>query len=369
MNSVKPREIYYDIQINNFESTGTASLPLRFSETRTKPIVTNAGDYSLSIVRFQLDTYSLPTFIADIEPYPNTDIDKMIETITLEYDNGSLTTEGPLSLKWIATNVHTPKPNAPLPLQETGTEYYYGNSFRHYCDLMNNCLETLTTNLKVSVGAALDGLIAPKMLWNEQNSTVELIAQEEFFDESKTNHINIYFNRALYGKLTSLPAIKNYNGSDGKIYKIYMKNDYSTKLINITVDGVAGIPFIKTSQEYSTISNWCAVSSIVFTTNTLPIFATQLSEPLVYSNGLSLKTNIPQNFAQVISDMATNDLCYKPNLIYAPTAENRYIDMFGNNDISTLDINVYWKDQKGNLNPFYLQSGGSASIKVMFKLK
>ena len=67
--------------------------------------------------------------------------------------------------------------------------------------------------------------------------------------------------------------------------------------------------------------------------------------------------------------MATNDLCYKPNLIYSPSAENRYIDMFGNNDISNIDINVFWKDQKGNLMPFYLQSGASASIKILFKLK
>ncbi len=45
------------------------------------------------------------------------------------------------------------------------------------------------------------------------------------------------------------------------------------------------------------------------------------------------------------------------------------IDMFGTNDINTIDINVYWKDKKGNMNPFYLSSGASASIKLFFKLK
>jgi len=60
---------------------------------------------------------------------------------------------------------------------------------------------------------------------------------------------------------------------------------------------------------------------------------------------------------------------FQPNLIYVPSAEYRMIDMFGNNDITTVDINVFWKDKKGNMVPFYLQSGASASIKVLFRLK
>ena len=35
----KPREVYYDVQINNFESTGSASQPLVFNETRSTPII------------------------------------------------------------------------------------------------------------------------------------------------------------------------------------------------------------------------------------------------------------------------------------------------------------------------------------------
>ncbi|CAN0242263.1 unnamed protein product [Ectocarpus fasciculatus] len=367
--SKKPELIYYDIQINNFQSTGTTSEPMRFSEMRNNPIIKNASDYMLSIVRFQLDTYSLPTFIADIEPAPNTDPNKMIETITLEYTDGDVTV-GPLNLTWVPTNAHLEIPGSPQPLQETNTEYYYGNSFRHYSDIINTTLESLTTDLKTSVGAALDDLIAPKMIWNDDKQTSEIIGQQEFFDwNNNSNVVNIYFNRPLYGKLSSLPAIKNYNGTDGKIYKIYMKNDYNTKIISLDADGTGAQDFIKVSQEYSTISNWSPISSLVFTTSTLPIYASQLSEPLVYSNGNAISTKIPQNFAQVISDMATNDLCYKPNIIYSPSGEYRFIDMFGTSDITNIDVNVYWKDVKGNLNPFYLQSGASGSIKILFKLK
>ena len=56
MKNRKPREVYYDVQINNFESSGAAHQPLRFTETRSKPLIESSGDYSLSIVRFELST-------------------------------------------------------------------------------------------------------------------------------------------------------------------------------------------------------------------------------------------------------------------------------------------------------------------------
>lgn len=366
----KPRQVYYDIQINNFQSTGTTSQQLRFSETRNAPIIKNSGDYAMSIVRFQLDTYSLPSFIANIEPSPNTNPNKMIETITLEYvdSSGNITSTTPLNLTWIPTNAHLAVPPAPNPLQDTNSEYYWGNSFRHYCDLVNNCLASLTASLKTAVGVPLNSMLAPYMIWNENQQIVELLAQESIFNWSRPAHVNIYFNRPLYGNLTSLPAIKNFNNPSNKIYKIYMKDDLNTKSVLLDINGT-DVLFIKTSQEYSTISNWSPVSSIVFTSNTLPIVATQLSEIMVYSNGQSVAQNIPQNFAPIISDMSTNDMVYKPNLLYVPSAQYRYIDMIGNNDIKTVDIGVYWKDKKGNLMPFELQSGGSASIKILFELK
>ena len=378
MKNTKPREVYYDVQINNFESTGAAQQPLRFTETRSKPLVESSGDYSLSIVRFELDTYSLPTWIAEVVHANNTDVNKMIESITLELDdNGTLTTAGPYNLTWIPTNKHAAVPSSVQKLQEPAHEYYYSNSFRHYCDLVNNTFETLTTALKTSVGPTLNDLSPPKMIWNEQTQCAEIIGQRIFYNESVTSHVNIYFNRQLYGRLSSFPAMANLNATQGKDYKILMKSDYGNNVVSLVSHGVIGpgpessdgVYFIKTCQEYSTISNWCAVAAVVFTTNTLPIVSTQQSEPMIYDNGAALNVGVPQNFVQVISDMSTNEMCYKPNLIYVPSAEYRMIDMFGDNSISTFDINVFWKDKRGNLIPFTLQSGASASIKILFRLK
>jgi hypothetical protein len=368
MNKNLAKQIYYDIQINNFQSTGNENERLEFSESRNQTLIENSGAYSLSIVRFQLDTISLPSFIADIVPYPNTDINKMIETITFEHIiNSTVTTVGPLNLIWKVTNTHVSLPNSPAPLQEAQTEYYYGNSFRHYCDIINNAFTTLTVQLKALVPSLIN-MNAPFMVWNESMQTAELFTEELYFNLGKLSYVNIYFNRPLYGKLSSFPAVKNYNATLNRHYRLFITDDHSTKLTTLKIDN-NDIVFIKTSQEYSTISNWSPVSSIVFTSNTLPIIATQLSEPRVYSNGSSVITKSAQNFAPIISDMSTNDMVYKPNLLYVPSAQYRFIDMIGTNEIKTVQISVFWKDKKGNLNPFILQSGASASIKLLFQLK
>jgi len=368
MTSEKPRQVYYDININNQSSIGTTSEILTFDEIRNTPIINKASDYSLSIVRFEIDTYSLPTFIPNIEKFPNTDPNKMIETITLEYNGGTV---GPHNLTWTSTNKHiaTPPPLSISQPNQVSSEYYYGNSFRHYCDLVNNTLTTLTTQLKMTT-TALNNLKPPVMIWNEDSQTASILAQEEFFNWSRTNHIHIYFNRSLYSKFTTFPALKNYNNTMNKIYKIYMKADSSTKIIlldpllNDTTE-----KYIKTDQELSTVANWSPISSIVFTSNNLPVYPTQVSAPYVYYNGILSTDSGTQNNEKIITDMATNDQCYKPNLLYIPSAEYRYIDMFGINDITRININVYWRDKSGRLHPFYLQSGASCSIKVLFQLK
>jgi hypothetical protein len=367
--STNPREVYYDININNQSSIGTTSQILNFNEARNKPLVNKAGLYSLSIVRFELDTYSLPTFIPDIEKFPNTDPDLMIQTVTLDY--GAFSTQ-PKNLKWKPTNLHIAKPpnlSVSRPDQED-SEYYYGNSFRHYCDLVNTAFEALTAELKTLAGATLDDLKAPKMIWNDENQTCSILAQEEFYNWSKVNHVGIYFNRSLYANFTSLPAVKNYNNPLNKIYKIYMKDDYSTKIIVLDplLDNVTE-KFIKTDQEFSTISNWSPVAGIVFMSSNLPIVPTEVSAPYNYYNGILLTNSASQLKQRIITDMVANDMCYKPNLLYTPSAEYRFIDMTGDGAINEVDISVYWRDRSGLLHPFYLQSGSNCSIKILFKLK
>jgi hypothetical protein len=66
-NSANPDKIYYDIQITNIENSTTAPPVLYFNESRNTPFINVPEDYYMSIIRFTLDTPTLPIFIPTIQ--------------------------------------------------------------------------------------------------------------------------------------------------------------------------------------------------------------------------------------------------------------------------------------------------------------
>jgi hypothetical protein len=126
---------------------------------------------------------------------------------------------------------------------------------------------------------------------------------------------------------------------------------------------------IQLTQEFSTENILTPVSSIVFTTSSIPIVPNQMSGPLVYSNNQIVNTSSNNNnFALVITDM-TVDGNYQGSVLYNPSGEYRRIDLTGNSPLTNIDIQVFWKNRQGQLVPFYLWSGCSCSIKLLFEKK
>ena len=127
---------------------------------------------------------------------------------------------------------------------------------------------------------------------------------------------------------------------------------------------------IITYQEYSTISLWSPVLSLVFCSNTLPVVANQLSAPQILINGAIIQnTGNNSNIANIITDIAVGDGSYKPTLLYNPTGQYRLLEMVGNRPLTNLDISVFWKSKVGEFYPLQLNSGGACSIKIMFSKK
>ena len=129
--------------------------------------------------------------------------------------------------------------------------------------------------------------------------------------------------------------------------------------------------YLQMPQEISTISNMTPLESIVFTSTSLPIHPSLSSAPKVISstnkssssNGLPNITNVLTDFQIALS--ATNH--YKPVIANAPQGKYRLIDMYGNRDLSRIDLQVYWKDKKGVLHPMLLHPGCSASVKFLLR--
>jgi hypothetical protein len=95
-----PSHVYYDLVVTNFSNTLSQSIPIEFKETRNSPIIDNANDYMLSVVRFQVDSYGLPSFMANIQPNQG-NRDLMIESVTLEATIGPNVSAYQTFLIWV----------------------------------------------------------------------------------------------------------------------------------------------------------------------------------------------------------------------------------------------------------------------------
>jgi hypothetical protein len=378
-----PDNVYYDLVITNFKSETTEPQKIYFNENRTNPIINNSGDYKLSIVRFSVDTQALPLFIPEIQPNQD-DPNKTIYSVTMSYlPNGSSTViTSQEYIQWIPQNANVPTPPAP---SQTGTglqsdvgTYYYCMSFQYWVSLVYQALQTCFLNLQTAVSDAgyptdLYGDMAPIISWNNDTKSAVLYCPSDNFNNFPSvspTTIRLYFNSPLFALFSSFPATYYSNSATlGQNWQITVGDFTGTNSVYLPSaysQATTTTLYTQVFQEYSTISNWSPVTSVCFLSATLPIVSNQMSAPLLYNEGRVISIGNNSNFANIITDLETLDNCYKPALLYVPSGEYRYISMTGNSPISNIDISVMWRNKLGVLQPLYLASGGTCTIKFLF---
>lgn len=350
----EPSHVYYDINIYNKISTSSQAVKLDFSEARNSPFISKANDYYLSIVRFQTDTTSLPSY--EVIPLPNSVTNELIYSITIELVNratNAIVSVQQTYLKWSPENKTSNK----------GDEnYYWGNSMVYFTNLIN---EALFDTLFV-IGNDLDSIICK---YNVDDSKLEIYGLASKVAETgaiiivDNIKINLYFNRELQSLFNNLEYERFETATLGRYYRVRFSYYYNTVKLHSNKD------YILNKQEFSTSSNISPVSSIVFTSSTLPCVFNQLSNPSIYENGVKSDNSSNSNFFPIITDIQVNEQFYKSNVLYVPNAQYRYIDLISNAPINNIDIQCYWRDKSGNFHPLYLYSGMSASLKLLFEKK
>lgn len=389
----KDMDIYYDIQIKNLgnDQSSDTLQQLLFDERRTSSIVDKASDYQMSVIRFQCDTYSLPVYLAEIQPGSN-DPDEMIHDLSMIYRYTTNQVDDRHSkeekLRWVPADKTQPKPPAPST-RPSGFQvilpYYYAYDYPHLMRIVNEGLERAFQVLKDD--ALLNPLIyppdfqtyrAPFFNWESDRGTATLYSRLIFNTTNPTPslgnpQIELYFNPTLYSMFNALPINKRLLLDDTgypvfkfPYYQIMIDNNYGGNVIQ-GLFNQTNERYIKTEMMYSTISELSPIASIIFTSSTLPIVVNQLSEPkLTYNNNVVQLSRPGNNFSTIITDLV-NDEGYRGSLLYTPTAQYRMISLTTEMPIRHVDLQVYWKlKQTGELVPFTLGSGGSCSLKLAF---
>ena len=377
-----PDKVYYDITISNLALGNLPPQPLYFNETRNSPFITDPESYYLSIVRFTLDTNTLPIITPEIQPDQN-DRDLTIYSTTLSWTNPVApfqTFNQQTYLEYIPQNKGTIVPSPPSQtlskLQNSSTGYYDVYNYQYFIYLVNatlaQCFSDLNTQV-VGAGLVLPSSYAPVMNWDTQTNIAIFNADQAGYldDGSTTDYIKIYFNGALFNLFSSFPFIieADYDVPDGKNCRLIMSGFAGSNIV--PYPPVAPVyTALQIVQEYSTIAVWSPITSIVFTSNTLPIVANQVSAPLIYYNGVRFQSGgNNSNIAQIITDFVANEGIYKPNIVYIPSAQYRLVDLVGNTPLYNLDISVFYKNRVGEFIPFRLGTGSTATCKILFTRK
>ena len=156
LNSSDPYNLYYDINVvTDYDPTltGETAPPLTFTETRQNPIISYPEDYLLSVVRFTLDSPTLPIWSPDVllgvgQTNPN----KLIQSFSMSVTDYAVPATPvtyyvttPSNWEFIPDDLTARVPTAPFVFQNLQDPYYYVYEFSRALAIMNNALKATFT--------------------------------------------------------------------------------------------------------------------------------------------------------------------------------------------------------------------------------
>jgi hypothetical protein len=324
--------IYYDALVSNYYSPN-AQIPLIFTDTRSAPMIKDTTGYSMSIIRFTLDTNSLPLFIPTMQTGSTINT---VYSITMSYQNVTFQQY----MEYLPQNTFS-----------QSATYYHVYTYTYLCSLINNTFQQCFTGLVNAClfkGITLDDTIAVPIINYDTTSQLFSITVDDSNYGINSNLINIYFNNSMQNLFLFNAYFKSLTNTSGLNFLLINTN---TQII----------------QEYSTVGNMSPILSIVFVSTQLPIIQSIQGNPNIYNNGIISNQNSSNLGYSIITDLVGNNFIYSPNIVYVPSGQYRYISLVPGCKIQNVDFTVYFLDKTGNLNLVYLNTGSACTVKLLFQ--
>jgi hypothetical protein len=376
LNDPDASHIYVDLDIVNNDWLGSRGpKTLTFNEIRNNPYILKPNKYFFSVVRFQLDTPTLPVFIPSIEPN-QADINKTIYQVAITYGGNEYIS----NITWETSSFQAKFPTTPVGANQDLNEYYYCSSYQNFLNLINRTLSTIMTSIS---GKPFVDISPPTFTYDEPTNSIKFHADSRCF-------INGAFSNPTAGTFSvyvNAPLHRLISGFDWFDYGFPVPNPTSTPLqyrlrVYETFNNLenrktppnvitANYDIVMMSEQLD-IALWNPVKSLVFSSGLIPVLPTLTSPPKSLDGSFLSSYGNNSNLSSQITDFEVGfsiNNTYKNTITYVPSGEYRLIDITSDIPLYSLDISVFWKDAFGNLNPFRLASGCSGNLKLLFRRK
>ena len=361
---------YYDINMFNnntgYDNTGNpipilSSQPSIFNQMREKPYLNKPDDYSVSVVKFNLDSNSFPNQI--VQPLIGLPINGngSYQTVYTAYAWDGVGTPIIFNISWLPADATITPPTTGAQLVEPSmitNEYFWNYSYQYFLDQLNeqlfsNLIKTSTVYFK----------------YNPTNGLITLNAGSNWY--TNTGY-RFYVNEQLYNLLAgftykyyeSLPAL----GINTPVYQLIIQPDAGLTNIISMPNSVAVNTlvnnYIVMTQSYPSTQLWNPAVSLVFTSKTLGVVADDEMTPYIYGlnpNPSTNNSNISSNISEYILARRADPVVVYKEYLYL------FKQLLSHIPQRDLTIETFWKDDYGNLHPFFLESGSNYSLKLLFR--
>lgn len=342
----KPDNIYVNLGFYLKKTNITdADVPCTFYSNRTSAIIENAKDYKMSIARLDFDSQNLPILIPSIATgadNPTNNINLTNYQVQIKNPGGNTGT--------VINLIYTPRnkyrfDNIPVNPGDD-TPYYYIFNVETIVDMFNTACQ--------SAISMFPGLQAPFMVYNKDNTF------SIYFDEQFATDYVFCMNDELYNLFRNFNYTYTQNHNVNNI--LIVENRLGTN--TYTNNGTTYI--IETQYAPSFSTNWSPVSSIVITSQRLPIVAEERIPTVNVISGISNSSNeIEQQISDIVVNI-DNPNDYNTRLTYVANTDYRSITLNAG-EIREIDLKIYWRSKIGKIYPLLMSDGNSGNCKIKFE--
>lgn len=403
--------IYFNIDLVNNETIddNNNSPELKYSDFRDVALINDCSEYYFSIVRFQLNGVgkSLPIFIPKIEENQS-DVDKTIYKIGIMYNyhykGVFYQKKKVLHITFKSQNKNESKPLSP---NDYSNKYYFIYTYSHFVNLVNETFKKINDELYEELKAEHNINDSfkpeePKLYYMNGSQLFKLYLDKSGYGRKNDNFIDttvspatecdikcrLFFNTNMYNLFSNFH--NHYLGGDVNNRIEYYENNNFNDLKTISVPSCSYeiLPFdilgldtysynsknyYVMKQDFESTSNlWCPISSIVFTSNIIPILPEQSGTPIEFKDS-GAKQNSISNYEKVITDLIIplgNADGYNGCLSYFGGGGEYRLSEFTKSQFSLRNIGLrgFFKlRNSGKLIPLTMPNQSSVSLKLMFR--